>query len=324
MHRITEVYKSIQTFPLKIFYQLVGLVFYEGDKVKRQLYPYFPTYRAALGEIMNQFCRLFHKTSTYTVQGVLIEPTNFCNLKCRHCSVQNRKDIKRGYLEFDLFKKIIDTSPQLTCIILTRNGEPFLHPRIFDMIAYARQKKIHVSLYTNGILLDDTKINGIFESDLNEINFSMEGIDDYYQYNRGKDYSILASNITHVLRHRDQRKSALTVGINVAITEDSSHLPAIQQQWQHVVDYIMVEPLMGKGGKQRTAPCRTLWRNLVIGWDGEAVPCCVDMLNSLVLGNVKQQTLAEIINGENARKLRKMHLMKNFPLVCKYCDEHFG
>jgi|GEM_PF-2382303 len=324
MPRATEVYKSIQTFPLKIFYQLVGSVFYEGDKVKRQLYPYFPTYRAALGEIMNQFCRLFRTTSTYTVQGVLIEPTNFCNLKCRHCSVQNRKDIKKGYLEFDLFKKIIDTNPQLTCIILTRNGEPFLHPRIFDMISYARQKKIYVNLYTNGLLLDEKKINNIFESNLSEINFSMEGVDDYYQYNRGKDYTMLVAKIKTVLEQRAQRKSALTVGINVALTEDSSHLPAIQQQWQNLVDHIEVEPVMGRNAGERTSPCRTLWRNLVIGWNGEVVPCCVDMLSSLVLGNVKQQTLAEIINSDAASKLRKMHLTKAFPPICKHCDVHFG
>jgi radical SAM protein with 4Fe4S-binding SPASM domain len=315
---------SLQKLPLKLFYKLVSLIFYRGEKVDRQLYPYFPTYRSAFGELMNQLCRFLHKTTIYTIQGVLIEPTNFCNLKCRHCSVQNSGDIKKGYLEFDLFKKIIDTNPQLTCIILTRNGEPFLHPRIFDMIAYARRKKIYVNLYTNGLLLDENKINNIFKSDLSEINFSMEGVDDYYRYNRGKDYTILAANIKTVLEQRAQKKSALTVGINVALTEDSSHLPAIQQQWQQVVDYIMVEPLMGKGAEQRTAPCRTLWRNLVISWDGEVVPCCVDMLSSLVLGNVKQQTLVEIMNGEHARKFRKMHLMRIFPPICKYCDEHFG
>jgi len=227
-------------------------------------------------------------------------------------------------MDFNLYKKIIDENPQLTCIILTLNGEPFLHPRIFDMIAYARQRKIHVSLYTNGILLDEGKIRQIFESDLNEINFSMEGVDDYYEKNRGKDYNIVASHINQVLEHRNQRKASLKVGINVALTEDSSQLNKIQKQWQDIVDYIMVEPLMGSKGKKRKKTCKTLWRNLVIAWNGETVPCCVDMHGTLVLGNANYQSLAAILNSRNAKEIRGKHLTKDFPPICKYCDEHFG
>lgn len=316
--------QSLHKLPLKLFYRLVSMVFYKGEKVDRQLYPCFPTYRAAFGEVMNQVYRLCHKTTAYTIQGILIEPTNHCNLRCRHCSIQNRKDIKKGHMEFDLFRHILDTNPQLTCIILTRNGEPFLHPRIFDMIAYARRRSVYVITYTNGILLNEEKINGVFESGLTEINFSMEGVDEYYHHNRGADYAVLSDNIHAVLRERARQKSNLTVGINVALTDDRSQPDKIKARWENLVDYIMVEPLMGQKGSCRTDPCRTLWRNLVVAWDGEVVPCCVDMLSTLVLGNARQQTLTEVFNGENAQKLRAMHLKKNFPAICKCCDTHFG
>lgn len=311
--------------PLILFYKLVSLLFYRGEKVNRQLFDYFPTYRAAFGEMMNQVQRLLHRTTACAVQGILIEPTNHCNLKCRHCSIQNKKNVHKGYMDFGFYTKIIDDNPQLTCIILTRNGEPFLHPRIFEMIAYARQRNIHVSLYTNGLLLNEDKIQRLFESDLSEINFSMEGVGEAYRSNRGQDYDMLAMRITQVLHQRNQRNAGLRVGINVALTRDASQLARIEEQWRGVVDYIMVEPLMmGPAAKLRTKSCKTLWRNLVVAWDGEVVPCCVDMHNTLVMGNARQQSLAAIFNGRQAQAIRRQHLSKAFPDICKYCDSHFG
>ena len=315
---------SLKRLPLRLFYYLVNAFFYSGDKVSRQLYPYFPTYRAASGEVLNQLYRVLRKISTYTVQGILIEPTNHCNLRCRHCSIQNRKDIKKGYMDFNLYKSVIDNNQQLTCIILTRNGEPLLHPQIFDMIEYARQKNIYISIYTNGLLLNDENIERIFKSGLCEINFSMEGTGDYYTYNRGKEYEKLVHVIKKVLEERKLRKSPLSVGINVAMTTDSTHVKNVYKEWDGVVDYIMVEPLMAEKGNPRSTSCKTLWRNLVIAWDGEVVPCCVDMHNSMVLGNINRNTLLEILNGSRAKEFRACHINKKYPPVCKYCDTHFG
>ena len=254
----------------------------------------------------------------------MIEPTNICNLRCRHCSTQIIDNVKKGYMDFNLYKRIIDDNPQLTTIILTRNGEPFMHPRIFDMIRYATEKKIYVITYTNGLLLDDEMINNIFKSDLSEINFSMEGTGGYYRYNRSADYAVLESNIRKVLQVRDKKKSSLAVGIAAAITGDPVHIKDIEEKWNKIVDYIMVEPLMGKKASPRKASCKTLWRNAAVAWDGRVVPCCIDMEDTLLLGNLQHMSFKEIINGPEARKIRKKHLQGNYPDVCKYCDPHFG
>jgi radical SAM protein with 4Fe4S-binding SPASM domain len=86
----------------------------------------------------------------------------------------------------------------------------------------------------------------------------------------------------------------------------------------------MVEPLMGKKSLPRTAACKTLWRNIAIAWDGRVVPCCIDMEETLLLGNLQHMSIKEIINGTEARKIRRKHLQGNYPDVCKYCDPHFG
>jgi len=276
--------QDIKKLPLRLFYYAVGKLYREDHKIAMRLFRYFPTYRSSLVEIVNQLHRVFRRTSSCDVQGVQIEPTNICNLRCRHCTTQKGPNkTKKGFMSLELFKKIIDDNPQITCLILTLNGEPLVHRKIFDMIRYARDKGIYVSIYTNGMLLNDKNIPRIFESGLSEITFSMEGIGEYYEHNRGKPYEKIESIINKVLEERNKRGSPLIVVVNATFDEDIRHANIVKETWEGIVDYVMFEPLMGGSREQRTIPCRTLWRNLVVMWNGDVVPCCVDMYGNVPL-----------------------------------------
>jgi len=62
----------------------------------------------------------------------------------------------------------------------------------------------------------------------------------------------------------------------------------------------------------------------VVAWNGDAVPCCVDMGNKLIMGNANDRALKEIYNGPPAKEIRKRHIAGNYPDICKYCDPYFG
>jgi radical SAM protein with 4Fe4S-binding SPASM domain len=68
--------------------------------------------------------------------------------------------------------------------------------------------------------------------------------------------------------------------------------------------------------------CRLPWETLSITWDGSVVPCCYDYDRKVVLGNIGQQTLAEIWNGERMRALREEFRSNavNNPL-CRQCPK---
>jgi len=203
--------------PLKAFYRIVGRVFAQDERIAKRLPRYFPTYRSAVKESLNQIWRLLGRDRGFDVQGIVVEPTDVCNLRCRHCAAQGKPRAKKGYMDLGLFKSILDDNPQLTCLILTRNGEPLVHPKVFEMVEYARMRGIFVTLYTNGTLLDSERIEKVFASGLSELDFSLEGIGEHYQKNRGRAYAALASTITKVLRERDRRGAPLRIGINTAI-----------------------------------------------------------------------------------------------------------
>lgn len=61
-------------------------------------------------------------------QTLSIEPTNYCNLACISCSSQIISRDK-GYMDFDLFKKIIDDASNIgvSSVHLWLHGEPLLH-----------------------------------------------------------------------------------------------------------------------------------------------------------------------------------------------------
>lgn len=311
--------------PLQVFYSIIGLIFYKDRRIGERIPQYFPSYRSFLGEFLNQLLRLLNLPWSYLPQGIIIEPTNICNLKCRHCTAQSINE-KRGKMSFGFYKNIIDANPQLTCLILSRNGESLLNPDIYDMVKYAKDRNIYVSIYTNGILMNRDAADRLIYAGIDEIIFSLEDVKEGYENNRNAKYAEFKKNIEYVLAVKPLKRPFLKIGLNVArISGDSEAcIKRIREGWGAKVDHIDVEPLMGSRSAKRKIPCRTLWRNAVVRWDGVVLPCCIDMKSTLIMGDLNKNTLREIFNGEKALALRKSHLEKKYPPVCEYCDLLFG
>ena len=124
-------------------------------------------------------------------------------------------------------------------------------------------------------------------------------------------YNKLESIINNVIEERDKRKSSLKIGINSVINgfltdkESKQNINNVNDAWKKKVNFISFEPLMGLKVVERTQPCRTLWRNLVVGWDGTVYPCCTDMAGELKLGNVNDTPLKKIFNDQIVKRIRK-------------------
>ena len=97
-----------------------------------------------------------------------IEPTNHCNLNCICCPTL-ASTREKGYMDFDLFRRIIDDASQIGVkrVHLYLHGESLLHPKIVDMIGYVKSKAIGFHLTTNGTLFNKQKIEAILRSGVN-------------------------------------------------------------------------------------------------------------------------------------------------------------
>jgi len=75
-----------------------------------------------------------------------LELSSVCNLKCPMCYTVTdtfRRKVKKEFMDFKLFRKIIDEiAEKVFAIRLSLRGEPTLHARFVDAIRYAKEKGV--------------------------------------------------------------------------------------------------------------------------------------------------------------------------------------
>ncbi|MBW1860479.1 MAG: SPASM domain-containing protein [Deltaproteobacteria bacterium] len=64
-------------------------------------------------------------------------------------------------------------------------------------------------------------------------------------------------------------------------------------------------PTDGSRIRRRKNPCKTLWNNPTIHWDGKMSPCTFDPHGHYVVGDLKTAAFKEIWWGAHCRKLRR-------------------
>lgn len=102
---------------------------------------------------------------------------SYCNLKCIHCRSEEfyseDRQISPTLAEaFDLIDTLKRRGVNELNIL---GGEPFAYRYLREVILYARDQQLEVSITTNGTLLDDVAIEWVVNSGLRQITFSLDG-----------------------------------------------------------------------------------------------------------------------------------------------------
>ena len=138
---------------------------------------------------------------------VQIEPVGQCNLSCRMCPVVFRDEGGPGrppaFMQFEAFCTLVDAFPDLQELQLQGMGEPFLHPRLIDMIRYAAARGISVSTNTNLTALSERRAAECVQSGLKTLHASIDAADrEAYAYIR------VGSRLDRVLRNLERLMQA--------------------------------------------------------------------------------------------------------------------
>ncbi len=108
-----------------------------------------------------------------------VEPVGQCNLRCQMCPIQFRQDGPPygplAFMDFDAFVRLVDQFPGLQELHLQGLGEPMMHPRFFDMVAFAAARGICVSTNTNLTLLNERRAAACVTSGLERLHVSVDG-----------------------------------------------------------------------------------------------------------------------------------------------------
>ena len=314
-----------------------------------------------LKRIFNAFQSIFSYLSSIILKKpiirgyppiVMIEPTNICNLKCPLCPSGNGS-LKRekGFMDFNLFKKIIDEiADKSLMVILWNQGESFLNQDFLKMCKYASQKGLYTLVSTNAnIELDAEKI---VRAGIDTLIFSIDGLTQatYNKYRVNGNLDKVIENLKALIEVKDQyrlklpliewqflvmkhnehevkkvKKFAKKIGVDslkfksvqIYSKEDIKFLPESNKYRRYKInnnDFSLNIELKNR--------CRRLWQQPVVNWNGEVAVCCFDKDNEIKMGNIKNKSLGEIWCSQKFNKFRKKILNNRAQVkMCRNCGE---
>jgi MoaA/NifB/PqqE/SkfB family radical SAM enzyme len=156
---------------------------------------------------------LLHSTYAYnSPYYVDVDVTNRCNLTCVGCQYhgpeahENYQDCNRkDDLSVPLFEDLCTDLQAIgtKTLVLQGQGEPFLHPEIFDIIEIAKSHGLRTTLLSNGTLLNEVNTQKLIESKLDVLKVSLwaatpEQYEQNYPGNSAANYQKVVDGIARL------------------------------------------------------------------------------------------------------------------------------
>jgi radical SAM protein with 4Fe4S-binding SPASM domain len=275
--------------------------------------------------------------------NVMVEPTNYCDSQCPLCPT-GAGTLRRakGHMDVRLFHRLVDEiAEHETSITLWNYGEPFLHPHIFDMIRYAASRGTPIVSSTNGhVFYSTTSVDALATCGLTRLIVSIDGATEVVNamYRRGVELARVLAGLDYfrevrqasggkrtlpaltiqmiAFRHNEHEIEAMrslaerfgaafevkTANLNMVPGVDfAAYLPDVEKYRRYLWDKTLQA---WRHAGEVSNRCSFVETGLVINWSGTVNPCCYDYQGDYLLGNVNEQSIAQVWKGDSLRALR--------------------
>lgn len=165
----------------------------------------------------------------HSLSKVYIEPTTLCNLMCQTC-VRNAWEEPMGDMNIETFDKLIEQLKEfkdLQSVMFGGFGEPTFHKGILYMIGRVKSLGIKAEMVSNGTLLDEYMINGLFENKLDTLWVSFDGSEKYTfeHIRKGANYNNVIESLYAIKKLNKINDHKIKIGITfVAMKENINNL----------------------------------------------------------------------------------------------------
>ena len=267
-----------------------------------------------------------------------IFPTNRCNFRCAYCAhslgakgFQEQYGFPAETMSMEIYRRTVDQLAefprQLKTLSLTGQGEPLLHPRLPEMVAYAKEKGVagRIEFMSNGALLRPDLSRALVEAGLDGIRISLQGLstEKYGEVCGVKvDFEAFVDQIAWLYQHKKQ------CGVFVKIL-DVALEPGEEERFYElfapIADRVYIEQCRpvysgvastegisaqadryGRPHAHRTV-CPLCFFMLGIFPNGDVYPC-ETIYRPEYLGNVQTDRLAALWNSGRLRRFQRMQL----------------
>jgi len=252
---------------------------------------------------------------------VLLEMTSRCNMNCRMCP---RHNLKRSSIDFDkdLYFKVLDELNErgVEGVWLFHLGEPLMNKNWKEIVNYVGSKENLGMIWfsTNGLAFDEDSIDFVLNSKITFLNYSLHGTnEDVYGYVSPKEhYKQVRGHLELFLKKKKELGRGPVMHIQM-IDQEGTHQNVNEfletfYETGEVVSINMLEYAYlpnNEYGLKRERPavvksCKRLSRgDCIIVSNGDVQPCDNTYNSEILLGNIKNQTVAECWNSEVRKSL---------------------
>lgn len=272
---------------------------------------------------------------------ITIETTNACPGNCVICP-RDRYYMKPETMTMKVWKKIIDDlvthGYEEKLIIDTQGfGDPFADPHLFERIRYAKEKIPCVKTFSSSTchLMTPDKHDDVIKY-INTLRLSFYGMTKktFESVHRGTvEFEQCLFNILNLQEKMNEVQGGPYI-IGFFILQESINDHEFEDWkyfWEPRVDEVIVWKPHNFGGLKEyyevdhdnQVSCgRPENGPLYVHCDGVVSMCCWDINEELYIGDLKTQTIEEVLHTDEYKRICDKHRKKDFKgLYCHHCEQ---
>ena len=256
---------------------------------------------------------------------IYIETTNLCNLNCDFC-IKNRR--KKEIVTIQNFKIILSKIKNYTnYIYLHILGEPLLNPKLNEFILLASNEGFNINITTNGYLIDKIKDN----KNIRQVNISLHSFDVKYNVELKKYLNNIFDSVEKLIKNdtyvslrlwvKNKYSEDIINEVNNYYKVNITKNTKIKENLFFNFEKQFIWPDLNNSYYNESGKCYGLTDHIGILVDGTIVPCCLDTLGIINLGNIFKEEIDEILNKKTVIKMIEgFKNNKKEMELCKHCN----
>jgi len=256
----------------------------------------------------------------------VIAEANFgCNLKCKYCWGSGIIKVKRPRLmSWEVLRQLMDQlPPSVETIQWGMLGEPMIHPELKEMTDYIVSRGRRVVMFTNGVLIKGERLDRLLESKMDVVNISVDVDSECARATRGIDLDEVRENVRELVR---RKRPEMQVKVSMVIgPENAGRMDGVWEYWDGLAEDIKFSAVHDVHGNEDPGKCLEVWRgNLNVSTEGTVSPCCFDVNEELCIGNIFEESIAQMVQGPRMRRILEGLVNGNPPPRCVCCRQFTG
>ncbi len=274
---------------------------------------------------------------------VQFELVNRCNLSCIMCYTDNHKAAK-STLAIGTLETVMQECQSfgVPAAVIGMGSEALLYKDIRKVISTIRDAGVMDLFFgTNATLLNEDIAGFMIDQRVSRVLVSLDAATpETYKRIRGKDeLELVERNVRRLIELKRERGSKLPiVRLCFCVQPENLHeRQAFVDKWRDWADYIdfqeridfsSVNDLIAGNYEAlpdlKTMPvadthCPYPFNTLNVWANGDVTPCCTFYGKALVLGNVAENTLKELWDGDRINEIRRELVSGNLNPTCHTC-----